>query len=261
MNISELSLGQQVTLFRNLGKNLRNSGYLSYAADGLYSELSASFLNTEFEELYNKCVNADTRKCLGDFEDTRDKAFRWRLHILLTTTQACIKRDGIMLDLGCGSGMIASALLEKYGTEMRNNRMMYHMFDSFEGAQLEDLSTTNSYEISDGAFEMASSICTKYSDITKLHQGYLPQSLISMGPEDFRRISFISLDLNAANPEIKSMQYLIRYLQTGCMIVLDDFGFQGSKEQNIRHIEFCSEHNLPLFHLPTGQGLIVIGEK
>lgn len=261
MNISELSLQQQLALFQNLGKHLRNSGYLSYACDGLYSELSASFLNEEFEAIYEKCVIADTRKCLGNFDDSRDKAFRWRLHILLTAAQYALKKDGIILDLGCGSGMIASALLEKYGEEMKMRNMSYHMFDSFEGAETQDLSSTNSYDVSDGAYEMATAINGKYREVTKLHRGYLPQSLISMGPEELEKVCFISLDLNAANPEIKSLKYLINHLSKGCIIILDDFGFPGSKEQNIRHIEFCRMYNLPLFHLPTGQGMILIGEK
>lgn len=261
LNISNLSQSQLYGLFKTLGTHLRNIGYLSYAADGLYSELSASFLDQNFEKIFGECISADTRSCLGNFEDSRDKAFRWRLHILLTAAQASLQSNSVFLDLGCGSGMIASAILKVYGAEMESKLISYHMFDSFQGSVFDDLSATNKYNRDDGAFEMANSIASRYNKIAHVHPGFLPGSLIQIDPDILKRIKFISLDLNAANPEIKSMQYLIRYLSPGCIIILDDFGFPGSKEQNQRHIQFCSSHGLPLFHLPTGQGLILVGTK
>ena len=261
INLEHLNPSQLLGLFQESAKRLRDLGFLSYASDGLYTQLSASFLNEDFEELYDRCVLADTRSCLGNFPDTRDKAFRWRLHILLVAAQYALKKSAIFLDLGCGSGMIASALLQSHYNNMILNNVEYHMFDSYSGAEDGDNSSTNFYSTDDGAFEMASSIAESHNAVVKLHRGYLPKALISLDIESLRRVSFISLDLNAANPEINSLKYIINYLPSGCIIILDDFRFPGSKEQNRLHSIFCKNLGLPLFHLPTGQGLIIIGEK
>lgn len=261
INLDLLTPSQLLGLFQASARRLRDLGILSYASDGLYTQLSASFLTKEFEDVYTRCVLADTRSCLGDFQDSRDKAFRWRLHILLVAAQYALKQSAIFLDLGCGSGMIASALLHAHYKNMKLNNIQYHMFDSFSGAEDRDKSSTNSYSLDDGAFEMAISVAESHNDVVTLRRGYLPQALISLDPDSLRRVSFISLDLNAATPEINSLRYLVGYLPPGCVIILDDFGFPGSKEQNLRHSDFCESFGLPLFHLPTGQGLIIIGDK
>ena len=260
IDLDSIDSGQRLGLFRMLAKKLRDDGILSYACDGLYTELRASFLDDRFECIFQECISADTRSCLGDFQDIRDKAFRWRLHILLQAAQYAIKPGALFLDLGCGSGMIGSALLKLLSFDFLSNNISYHMFDSFEGPKPDDTTATNFYDSADGAFEMASRVASRYSECVKLHRGYLPHALVELDVHQLEKVSFISLDLNSAKPEIGSLRYLIDHLLPGCVIVLDDFGFPGSIEQNVQHRQFCADRGLPLFHLPTGQGLILIGE-
>ena len=154
--------------------------------------------------------------------------------------------------------MIAAPLLSKYSSRMTDLNIHYLMFDSFSGAVVSDSSATTSYSSTDGAFEMATQICSTYNNVASIHKGYLPNTLVSIDPSLFSNIYFISLDLNAALPEIKTLEFLIPFLPSGCIIVLDDFGFPGSLSQNEQHITFCKKYDLPLYHLPTGQGLIII---
>jgi hypothetical protein len=154
--------------------------------------------------------------------------------------------------------MIAAPLLKKYSSKMIELGIKYHMFDSFSGAEPGDETATTTYSISDSAFEKATQINLQYKSFVSLHTGFLPKSLLALDELELRNVRFVSLDLNAARPEINTLKYIVPFLQKGCIIILDDFGFPGSAEQNLAHSELCKELDLPIFHLPTGQGLILI---
>lgn len=258
MDLSSLSTEQLYNVFIHSAKLLRNKGVLSQASDELYTRITGPFQVNDFEALFSKSIEADTRMCLGDFADTRDKCFRWRLHILLECASSALRGNSVFLDLGCGSGMIASPLLTKFSARMSRMNVAYHMYDSFAGAAKGDESTTTFYNPQDGAYEMANKIVSQYSDVATLHSGYLPQALIDIDIDLLKRVYFVSLDLNASKPEIDTMRYLLPYLPSGCIVILDDFGFPGSRSQYIAHMEFADNNDIPLLHLPTGQGLLII---
>ena len=255
--MNNLSISKLYAKYWAIAKMLRDLGVLSFAADELSTRNLATFQTAQFEATFQKCIDVDSRLLLGSFENPLDKAFRWRLHILLQTAKASLSKDSVFLDLGCGSGMIAAALLYEYSSIMYQMNISYYMFDSFVGAHPNDRST-HSYRRDDLAQETALDLSYKYANIVKIHVGYLPDTLSHLSLEDIKRCRFISLDLNSAAPEIKTLELILQYLPSGCIIILDDFCNPGSIEQNTLHSAFCQNKSLPLLHLPTGQGMIII---
>ena len=257
MNLSALPSGQLMALFQGSARILRDRGLLSHAADNLYCRNTGNFQDEEFERLYALCVASDTRGLLGSFENPHDKAFRWRLHILLTFSSRVAKQGLHMLDLGCGSGLIASAVLANSAADFRKRGGSYFMFDSFSGATPVQ-GETNGYSPLDGAYAQALSICDAYDDIAQLTKGYLPMSLHNLPVDILKNIGLVSLDLNSAKAEIETMSFLFPYLHKGCIVILDDFGFPDSLDQNTAFRLFAEKNLVNLVHLPTGQGLLLI---
>jgi predicted O-methyltransferase YrrM len=70
-------------------------------------------------------------------------------------------------------------------------------------------------------------------------------------------ISFLHIDLNAAEPEVASLKLLWDLITPGGIVVLDDYCHHGRRAQFIAMNELAIELQFSILSLPTGQGLII----
>lgn len=71
------------------------------------------------------------------------------------------------------------------------------------------------------------------------------------------KISFLSIDLNCAAPEIAAAEFFWDKLVSGASIVLDDYGWAKHIVQKHAFDDFARRRGVPILSLPTGQGLII----
>ena len=73
----------------------------------------------------------------------------------------------------------------------------------------------------------------------------------------FEKISFIHMDLNFAQTEYESYEYLWDKLSSGGIILSDDFAYIGHNNQMNKTIEFFKKKNHQILTLASGQGLVI----
>jgi hypothetical protein len=88
----------------------------------------------------------------------------------------------------------------------------------------------------------------------RIIKGIVPYTLPEVEAE---KIAYLSIDMNAAAPEIAALEHFWDMLVPGAMVVLDDYGFRAHIVQKIALDEFARSHGVSILPLPTGQGLIV----
>ncbi|MCK7581381.1 MAG: hypothetical protein MZV65_40950 [Chromatiales bacterium] len=65
------------------------------------------------------------------------------------------------------------------------------------------------------------------------------------------------MDLNQAPAEIGALQQIIPVLAPGAVIILDDYGWWGYRQQKEAEDPLFAEYGLEVLELPTGQGLVL----
>lgn len=148
---------------------------------------------------------------------------------------------------------------------MENSDRQYYLYDSFEGIDPEKvaegeynrlgayLSFANHIYSRDGLFESVRKRFEKYSNMHVV-KGFLPGALEQTIPE---RISFLHVDLNSAQAEQKSLEFLFPRIIDGGVIVLDDYEWLVFDKQKTFHGHFFHARGVKVMELPTGQGLVI----
>ena len=72
-----------------------------------------------------------------------------------------------------------------------------------------------------------------------------------------RPIAYLSIDLNDATYEMQVMDRLWKRMAVGGVLLIDDYGWQHSREQHDAWNRFARAQNVSILSLPTGQGLIL----
>jgi O-methyltransferase len=104
--------------------------------------------------------------------------------------------------------------------------------------------------------ELYDTVCQRFADLDNVHvtKGRVPEILHEVAPET---ISFMHIDLNAAEPELGALKLLFERLSPGGVLVLDDYGWLASWEQKAAEDPFFESLGYQVLELPTGQGLII----
>ena len=179
-------------------------------------------------------------------DDEVHGAIIWRIHVLSWAINYCKNLEGDLVEFGCYDAVVARFLVDYCNLEETNkNFYLYDIFDNppkFKGPKHSP--------------DLFSEVKKMFADkkLVKVVKGLLPESFIKNGPD---KISFVHLDLNEADAEIAILKIIFNRLVKGGMIILDDYGWSGYKEQHIRERDFFNDKNHQIMELPTGQGLII----
>jgi O-methyltransferase len=228
---------------------------VTYSNDLLYTFHNADFLKDPlFAESYELGKNTDGGTLLKDYD------IQWRIHVLCWAARHAMHLDGDFVDCGVHTGIFARAVVNYVNFEKSDKK--YYLLDTFSGLDAKysndvELKRNNlmgyDQEDSNALYQQVANTFKNFN--VKIIKGAVPETL----PEvDSDKICYLSVDMNCIAPEIAALEYFWDKMVSGGMIVLDDYGYANStNDQKKAHDAFAASKNIQILTLPTCQGLIV----
>jgi len=189
-----------------------------------------------------------------------DHPMFWRLHVALWCASHAQRLPGDFVECGVWRGFLSTAIMHYLDWGALDKRFV--LFDTFEGLDeryLTDAERANTQKLDHfkpyytGVWGFVSEHFKKYERVV-LVRGAVPETLPTV---DIPRVSFLSIDMNCALPEIAAAEWFWERLSPGAPVLLDDYGFVSYEEQKARFDDFALRKGVPILALPTGQGLII----
>jgi predicted O-methyltransferase YrrM len=161
---------------------------------------------------------------------------------------------GSMAECGCYQG--ASA----YFMAQENPDTPLHLFDSFEGlSQPEpidspDRNDERSWKKGDmqATEEITKDTLKKYQNIF-FHKGWIPNQFHTVENETFK---LVHIDVDLYQPTKDCLSFFYPRMVSNGVIVLDDYGSTLCPGAYKAVQEFTNEHDMPIIHLATMQGIL-----
>ncbi len=217
-----------------------------------------SFLrDPRFMAAYRRGVHSGHR--LGSpYGVGEDIHIEWRVHVACWAAARARNLPGCLVECGVNTGILSLAVCEY--TDFNASGKDFYLFDTYRGipeAQMRPAEraarTQENADIYEECFEVAR---RNFAPFPRAHlvRGLVPDTLSTV-PID--RVSYLSIDMNIADPEIAAMNYFWDKLVPGAAVILDDYGWANYRLQQEAHDQFAAEKGVPILLLPTGQGLII----
>jgi len=133
------------------------------------------------------------------------------------------------------------------------------LFDTFAGIPAEALTEAEIAEglaggLADTSLGYVKQRLAKWSSQITFVEGDVFQTL----PEqDTGNLAFVHMDMNAAAPTVRALEYTYPRMVPGAIMVLDDYGWKGLEAQRTVVDEFFADKPEAVVVLPTGQGLLI----
>jgi Methyltransferase domain len=254
-------------LIETLQPSLLHYGKVNYMSDGL---LTSNFFGLNADDSLQKALRISRE----EFKDLHSLYHSWRLYIVAMFLESIfLKRQAegkVTTFVECGVGMgftnhfSQNFLMDKYGKDNVRNGLTYVGFDTFEGLD-RDLMTESEWETSPDHRKQSYGGQTqrdlerRFSSFgnCRLIKGSIPNtfSLRQLPVPDL-----LHVDLNHASPEVSTLLMFIPMMQSGSVVILDDYGFPDAFNQRKALDEVVDTLNLSqrVITLPTGQGMIFI---
>lgn len=226
----------------------------AYFADGLATQHSCAFLrDRRFIDAYRAGIAT-----LG--RDGESMHIEWRVHVALWAAQQAAAREGDFVECGVNTGILSRAIVQ-YLDFARMAPRRFYLVDTFRGIPIEQYTAPERERgidrAIDGAYkETLQQVTASFASFPNvvIVPGIVPHVLPLVVPE---RVAYLSIDMNAALPEIAAARHFWPRLVSGGVMLLDDYGWQGHDVQKRAFDDFAAERNVPILQLPTGQGLVV----
>ena len=189
------------------------------------------------------------------------QSIAWRMHTLVWAARSAMQLPrGDFVECGVFQGDMSYVVYHAAGIAGSGRRM--HLFDSFEGIDPQralpgesaaHIAMANAHYRRPDLFQ---SVLDRFASCPEVsvHKGYLPEALDGRTPD---AIAWLHIDLNAARPEVETLQCLFDRVVASGVIVLDDYGWAVFREQKQAHDAFFAARGYAVLELPTGQGLVV----
>lgn len=164
----------------------------------------------------------------------------WRLLTVLWASDRAVQLGGAIVECGTERGRMMRSVLERH----RDVRMF--LFDAWSEAVLRGVHYVDCYEDVQRTFASFPNV--------RLVRGRVPESFagVDTGP-----VAFLHVDMNDEVPEMAALAQFWPLLQTGAVVIGDDYGQAGYEPQRDAWNRFARDHEAPLLCLPTGQALVI----
>lgn len=192
------------------------------------------------------------------------QSIAWRLHTLVWAAKNALALPaGDFVECGVFQGDMSYVVHQAAGLSGSGRRM--HLFDSFEGIDPArvapgeyrhspgHIAHANVHYARAGLYEAVVERFAPFPEVV-VHRGFLPESLEGRIPE---KIAWLHVDLNAAKPEVETLEVLFDRVVPSGLIILDDYGWRVLDTQKTAEDAFFAERGYYVLELPTGQGLVV----
>ena len=178
----------------------------------------------------------------------------WRAHVACWAADKASRLEGDFVECGVNRGGLSRTVIEF--VDFRNLPKKLYLLDTFCGLSEKYISEKErTYGRKAGGYEECyESVKETFKEFNvEIIRGTIPDTLPQV--KDIK-VSYLSIDMNCAVPEIAAAEYFWDKLVSGAVIVLDDYGWVCHIEQKLAFDEFASRKNVQVLVLPTGQGLI-----
>ena len=220
-----------------------------YREGAMATHHSVAFSEKEkFKEAY--------RKAVVSFGTMPRGGVGFRLHQAIWAASSCMKQDGNFVELGVGTGMTMSAVLNHLGDNWTKSGKKIFLIDTYSSIVTSPQTGEQNSEESNIAYAKSMDATRQnfreFSNV-ELIKGKAPSILKNI---EINAISFMHIDLNAAEPEVESLKFLWKLLTPGAIILLDDYAYTSRKEQQVKMDALGVELGFEVLTLATGQGII-----
>lgn len=206
--------------------------------------------NERFEAAYRKSMAAG----LALSQETK-----WRVRTACWAAEIGQKLGGAFVECGVANGFMSRVIIDYLDFDGP-----FYLLDTYNGLderyvsaeQLAGIRARDAAGRKSIYHEIYDQVVATFADRPNVHvvRGAVPETLAQV-PE--QPIAYLSIDMNAAIPEIAAIEYFWPMLVKGAFVVLDDYGWQGHEEQRHAFDAWAIRARASLLSLPTGQGLIV----
>jgi hypothetical protein len=192
---------------------------------------------------------------------------RERFYNLMQFFSQTLSLDGLVVECGCWKGLSSFMMCNyvlRHRPDFRGEE--YHIFDSFEGLSppteldiiVDKAAAQDRRKFGQPSGTYAASlddvqqVLSGFPEIT-YHRGWIPQSFQDIPEAQYK---FVHIDVDLYEPTRASVEYFYPQLIMGGIIICDDYGslyWPGAKQAID---EYCSQNNLPLLVVSTGQAII-----
>jgi hypothetical protein len=222
-------------------------GRLTYRQDGLFATCNIDFLQEpKFVEAYRLGREA------GIFNDM---PIHYRAYLACWAALKGRELEGDFVECGVYRGAMTRMILHYIDFQLLPQKRFY-LLDTFNGVPLESLTEE---EISlrrpakfEESYERVKKTFSAFENVTVV-RGAIPGTLTEVKSD---RVAYLSLDMNAAAPEIAAAEYFWPKLVSGAVVLLDDYGWPYHDVQRREFDRFAARHGVKVLPAPTGQGLI-----
>jgi len=210
----------------------------SFYEDGLLTVTNADFRkDPDFARIYSAA------KATGSFSNWD---VRWRIHVLSWFAGLASRIDGDFVECGTDHGGTAIAVMEYLDFARLNKK--FWLLDTFNG-----LVGGDSYLDYADCFDRVQKTFAQRSYV-HLVRGAVPSTLTQVTA---KKVAYLHLDMNATEPEIAALEYFWPLMDSGAVVVMDDYGWPRHKAQKAGFDRFAAAHSVEILQLPTGQGVMV----
>jgi O-methyltransferase len=173
----------------------------------------------------------------------------WRLWVLAWSAHSRWHTPGAFVDCGTYNGCALEVALN-YSTQRLGARE-----GSIFACDIFDFPPEEARKVDHGPtlHELVARRLSPYGD-TCVVKGELPNSLNEF---DISEITWCQIDLNSAEADGATFEYLMASLADGAMVIFDDYGFSRYHATQRRVDDIVGGLNGRILELPTGQGLYV----
>jgi hypothetical protein len=221
----------------------------TYNRDGLATVHNCDFIQ---EPRFARAYAAG--KATGSWEQAD---IQWRAHVIAWAAQRARSIPGDFVECGVNKGGLATVALQ-YADLPKTDKRMY-LFDTYQG-MADDLLTDAEKKLGlvAGTYEDCYGEVVDrfrpYGDQVRVVRGAVPYTL-----DQFQggRVSFLSIDMNCAAPEVAAMEFFYPKLSPGAVVVFDDYGWKTHINQKHAIDAFFLGKPETVMSLPTGQGVVV----
>ena len=220
-----------------------------YEADGLATVHFSPFLyDREWSDLYAEMAS--------DWFVGLRADVRWRMCVLTSVARQCGVLPGSFAEFGVYRAGCAFMIL---GTSAIPTSTRFFLFDTFAGFPADSLSESEravglADALANTSVDYVAQRLSRWQSQITLVEGDVFQTLAAV---DTGPLAFVHMDLNAAAPTRRALEYVHPRLVAGAIMVFDDYGETGLEDQRAVVDEFLSERPESVIALPTRQGLLI----
>jgi len=235
-------------LTRNLAPNYELvPGPLTYNQDGLASCHNADFMK---EPLFMESYALG--KSTGSWDGSE---IHWRAFVACWAANKAKTLPGDFVECGVNKGGLARTVINY--VDLNNLGKKFYLLDTFAGLSEKYISDKERARgIRPGGYEECfAGVCKTFENFNvEIIRGTVPDTLSQVTTD---RVSYLSIDMNCALPEIAAAEFFWPKLVSGAVVLLDDYGWPHHEEQKAEFDVFARKHGVQVLPLPTGQGLII----